>query len=66
MAKTQEEINELLSSELFTKGIEDGYISVNEECTVIGYNCKNQNKPRKLSNPEESVQAEAYLKLIYD
>ncbi len=66
MAKTQEEINELLSSELFINGIEDGYISVNDDCTTICYNCKNKNRPRKLSNPEESVQAEAYLKLIYD
>ena len=65
MAKPQEEIDKLLSSDLFIKGIKDGYISVNDGVT-IRYNCKNQPKPRKLSNPEESVQAEAYLKLIYD
>lgn len=65
MAKTQDEINELLESDLFQKGIRDKYIIINEGNTVIRYNCKNQAK-RRLQNPEEFVQAETYLKLIYD
>ena len=65
MAKTQDEINELLVSDLFQKGIRDKYIIINESNAVIRYNCKNQTK-RRLQNPEEFVQAETYLKLIYD
>ena len=66
MAKTQDEINELLASDLFQKGIQDKHIIINEENSIIRYNCKNQTKPRRLQNPEEFVQAETYLKLIYD
>lgn len=66
MAKTQDEINELLASDLFQKGIKDKYIIINEGNSIIRYNCKNQTKPRRLQNPEEFVQAETYLKLIYD
>lgn len=66
MAKTQDEINELLASDLFQKGIRDKHIIINEENLIIRYNCKNQTKPRRLQNPEEFVQAETYLKLIYD
>ncbi len=65
MAKTPEEIKELLSTELFQKGIKDKYIVVNDGMTSIEYNCKNKTK-RRLLNPEESVQATAYLKLIYE
>lgn len=65
MAKTQNEINELLASDLFQKGIKDKYIIINEGNSTIRYNCKNQTK-RRLQNPEEFVQAETYLKLIYD
>ena len=65
MAKTQDEINELLASDLFQKGIKDKYIIINEGNSIIRYNCKNQTK-RRLQNPEEFVQAETYLKLIYD
>lgn len=65
MAKTQDEINELLASDLFQKGIQDKYIIINEENSIIRYNCKNQTK-RRLQNPEEFVQAETYLKLIYE
>ena len=56
MAKTQDEIKELLSTNLFKKGIANNYIT---------YHCKNNTK-RKLSNPEEFVQATAYLKLVID
>lgn len=66
MAKTSEEIKELLSIELFKQGIKDKHIIINDDMTSIKYNCKNSNKPRRLLNPEESVQAEAFLKLIYD
>lgn len=65
MAKTQDEINELLASDLFQKGIQDKYIIINEGNLIIRYNCKNQTK-RRLQNPEEFVQAETYLKLIYE
>lgn len=65
MAKTQDEINELLASDLFQKGIQDKYIIINEKNSIIRYNCKNQTK-RRLQNPEEFVQAETYLKLIYE
>lgn len=65
MAKTQDEINELLASDLFQKGIQDKYVIINEENSIIRYNCKNQTK-RRLQNPEEFVQAETYLKLIYE
>lgn len=65
MAKTQDEINELLASDLFQKGIKDKYIIINEGNSIIRYNCKNQTK-RRLQNPEEFVQAETYLKLIYN
>lgn len=65
MAKTQDEINELLASDLFQKGIQDKYIIINEGNSIIRYNSKNQTK-RRLQNPEEFVQAETYLKLIYE
>lgn len=65
MAKTQDEIKELLKLDLFQKGIQDKYIIINKECSIIHYNCKNQTK-RRLQNPEEFVQAETYLKLIYE
>lgn len=65
MAKTQDEINELLVSDLFQKGIQDKHIIINEGNSIIRYNCKNQTK-RRLQNPEEFVQAETYLKLIYE
>ena len=41
------------------------YIIINEGNSIIRYNCKNQTK-RRLQNPEEFVQAETYLKLIYE
>jgi type I restriction enzyme M protein len=65
MAKSTEEIKEFLSADLLKKGINDRYITVNGDMTSILYNCKNKTK-RRLQNPEESVQAEAYLKLIYE
>lgn len=65
MAKSKEEISELISTELFRKGISNKYISVNQEMSVITYHCKNGTK-RRLSNPEEFIQALTYLKLIFE
>lgn len=65
MAKTKEEIKELLSTDLFKSGIASNYISISSDNNYITYHCKN-NTRRKLSNPEEFVQATAYLKLIID
>ncbi len=65
MAKTLDEINELLALDLFQKGLRDKHIIINEEKSIIRYNCKNQTK-RRLQNPEEFVQAATYLKLIYE
>lgn len=45
-------------------GIEKGLISLNEDKSRITY--VNQNKERNYNNPEEKVQAEAFLKLILD
>lgn len=66
MAKTKEEIKELLSSPLFVEGQRNGYISFIEKggTTFIKYHCKNTPNPRKLENPEEFVQATAFLRLI--
>lgn len=65
MAKSAEEINELLAKELFKKAIKEKLIAVNEDRSVIQYNCCNKTK-RRLQNPEEFVQSEAFLKLVYD
>ncbi|MBK5722007.1 restriction endonuclease subunit M [Dysgonomonas sp. Marseille-P4677] len=65
MAKTPEEIKELLATELFQKGIAKKYIILNENNTSIYYNSKNQAK-RRLANPEEFVQATTFLKLIFE
>lgn len=65
MAKTKDEISELLSSELFKSGIANNYISISDDNNYIIYNCKNRVK-RKLSNPEEFVQATTFLKLIFE
>ena len=51
MAKTQDEINELLASDLFQKGIKDKYIIINDGNSIIRYNCKNQTK-RRLQNTD--------------
>lgn len=65
MAKTQDEIKELLSTDLFKKGIANNYIAINSDNSYITYHCKN-NTRRKLSNPEEFVQATAFLMLVID
>ena len=67
MAKTKEEIKELLSTPLFIEGQNCNYISIFEkgDITYIEYHCKNGAK-RKLQNPEEFVQATAFLRLIIE
>lgn len=65
MAKSKSEIKELLSTDLFKRGIANNYITINNDGSYITYHCKN-NTRRKLCNPEEFVQATAYLKLIID
>ena len=67
MAKTKEEIEDLLSTPLFVEGLKSNYISISEkgDTTFIKYHCKNGAK-RKLQNPEEFVQATAYLRLVIE
>ncbi|MBR6032036.1 MAG: N-6 DNA methylase [Bacteroidaceae bacterium] len=67
MAKTKEEIKELLATPLFVEGQKSNYISILEkgDTTYIEYHCKNGAK-RKLQNPEEFVQATAFLRLIIE
>ncbi len=65
MAKTIDEIRELLNSETFLKGQRDKHIVI--DGSTIKYNCcKSSIKPRNLLNPEESVQAWTFLVLIYN
>lgn len=68
MAKTKEEIKELLSSSLFIEGQKGNYISISEKGggAYIKYHCKNSPTQRKLENPEEFVQATAFLRLIIE
>ena len=67
MAKTRQDINELLSTPLFVEGLKSNYISISEkgDTAFIKYHCKNGAK-RKLQNPEEFVQATAFLRLILE
>ena len=46
------------------QGLDNGYISFNEDRSRITY--VYQNKERNYNNPEEKVQAETFLKLILD
>ena len=68
MAKTKEEIKELLATPLFKEGLKSNYISVTDKNDIfyIKYNCKNKPNPRKLEHPEEFVQATAFLRLIIE
>lgn len=67
MAKTKEEIKELLATHLFIEGQKSNYISISEKGDIIyiEYHCKNGAK-RKLQNPEEFVQATVFLRLIME
>lgn len=49
---------------LIQQGIEKGLISISEDQKTIKY--INQNKSRNYANPEEKVQAEAFLRLILE
>ena len=51
-------------NKLIEKGIEKGLISFNAEQKQITY--IHQNKKRNYTNPEEKVQVEAFLQLIFD
>lgn len=66
MAKTRQDINDLLSTPLFVEGLKSNYISISEkgDTTHIEYHCKNKPNPRKLEHPEEFVQATSFLRLI--
>ena len=68
MAKTKEEIKELLVTPLFVEGQKCNYISIKEKNDVIyiEYHCKNNPNPRKLEHSEEFVQATAFLRLIIE
>lgn len=50
------------STKIIQRGIEEGLIIINEDSITY----VNQNKTRKYSNPEEKVQAETFLRLIFD
>jgi len=65
MAKSIDEIKELLAIELFKKGIAQKHVVVSDDYATIQYNCKNKTK-RRLVNPEEFVQAAVFLKLILE
>ncbi|MFA7686551.1 MAG: N-6 DNA methylase [Moheibacter sp.] len=49
---------------LLQQGIEKGLISISEDQKTIKY--LHQNKSRNFSNPEEKVQAEAFLRLVLE
>lgn len=49
---------------LIKKGIDKGLIKFDDESKIITY--IHQNKKRNYNNPEEPVQAEAFLKLIFE
>lgn len=67
MSKTIEEIKELLATPLFLEGLKSNYFSTYEkgDTMYIEYHCKNDVR-RKLNNPEEFVQATAFLRLIME
>ena len=48
---------------IFEKGVKQGLISFDEEKNFITY--IHQNKKRNFANPEEKVQAEAFLNLVF-
>lgn len=49
--------------DIIQNGVEQGYISLNNDCSRITYIY--QNKSRNFNNPEEKVQALTFLKLIF-
>ena len=67
MAKSIKDIQELLATPLFQKGLNRNYLSTYEkgDTMYIEYHCKNDVR-RKLNNPEEFVQATAFLRLIME
>lgn len=63
MAKTSEDIKELLATELVKEGISKGYITLENKDKNVVYHGKNK-QSRRLQNPEEFVQLQTFLKLI--
>lgn len=51
-----------MESDLIQRGIKENLIKLDKEAHTITY--IHQNKKRNYANPEEKVQAEAFLKLI--
>ena len=49
---------------IIDRGIQDGIIKFDDEQKNIYY-CLQENKRRNYNNPEEQVQVETYLKLIF-
>ena len=68
MAKTKEEIQELLSTPLFKEGLDKGHISRNikGDKILIVYNCKNKPEPECLGDSESVVRITAFLKLVLE
>lgn len=68
MAKSKEEIQELLSTPLFKEGLDKGHISLNKkgDKVSIAYNCKNKSAYDNLGELESVVRVTAFLKLIVE
>lgn len=65
MAKTIEEIKDLLQTQLFQNGLKNNHIKISKDFSKITYNCA-KTKTRNILKSEESVQATAYLKLVLE
>lgn len=52
--------------EIIDKGIEKGYIAINEDKSRIQYFTRPQTKSYRYSDPEEKVRAVVFLQLIFD
>lgn len=68
MAKTKEEIQELLSSPLFEEGLKRNCISQNKNGDTISieYHCKNNPKQENLGESESIARVTAFLRLIIE
>ena len=52
--------------DIIDKGIEKGYIAINEDKSRIQYFTRPQTKSYRYSDPEEKVRAVVFLQLIFD
>ena len=68
MAKSKEEIQELLSTPLFKEGLDKGHISLNKkgDKASVTYNCKNKPASEYLDDSESVVRVTAFLKLVIE